>query len=89
MELISVKISKHGTEVLFDRGNQKLIDIAITDKLDFYNEKFKYFVNGQEQKEELRVIVSNSVKFILFLYFRKYNIIVQCIRFLIKFFFKK
>ncbi len=89
LELISVKINKHGTEVLFDRGNQKLIDIAITDKLDVYNEKFKYFVNGQEQKEELRVIVSNSVKFILFLYFRKYNIIVQCIRFLIKFFFKK
>ena len=73
LKTINVKINKHGTKVVFDRENKNPIDIEITENSDFYNEKFKYVIDGKEQNGELRVIVYDSVKQILSSYFKKYS----------------
>lgn len=89
LETINVKINKYGAKVLFNRKDKNPIDIDITDNKYFYSEEFKYDINGKEQKGELRVIVYDSVKQILSSYFKKYSIITQCIRWIIKFAKKK
>lgn len=80
MDTINVKINKYGTKVLFKRKDKNSIDINITDKKYFYREKFKYFINEKEQKEELRVFAYDSVCQILSLYFKKYSILIRWLR---------
>ena len=84
LETINVKINKYGAKVLFNRGVKNPIDINITDNKYFYGEKFKYVINGKEQKGELRVIVYSSVCQILSSYFKKYSILIRWIRKLVK-----
>ena len=80
LDTINVKINKYGTKVLFKRKDKNSIDINITDKKYFYREKFKYFINEKEQKEELRVFAYDSVCQILSLYFKKYSILIRWLR---------
>lgn len=84
LDTINVKINKYGSKVLFNRKDENSIDIDITDKKYFYREKFKYVINEEEQKGELRVFAYDSVCQILSLYFKKYSILIRWIRKLVK-----